>query len=123
MKRYALGLLVFSILIIVFGFMTEKITIASFQYISFPGVFMAVGKSLMVVLVLLLAGAAAVPSFLIDLALTFFTPYDFPMLTHLKNICWDGVAINWFWNETSGSSIFFGALVLFVISGFLSKSR
>jgi len=61
MRRYALGLFVFSTLIILFGFTSRKISGESFQYISFPGLFYAVVKALVVVLVLLLAIAASIP--------------------------------------------------------------
>ncbi len=123
MRRYATGLFVFSILMILFGFITEKITISSFQYISLPGVIFAVGKSLLVVLILLFAIGAAIPSLFIDILLTFFTDLKFPLLNFLKEICWDKMAVSWFWNDTSGSSVFFGALILLLISGALSRKR
>lgn len=123
MRRYALGLVLFSVFILVFGFITGKISSESFQYISIPGLFFAVVKSLVVVLILLLALAASVPAFLIDFILLFLTDYDFPLLSNIWGVCWDGVTLNWFWTETSGSSIFFGALILLLISGAFSRRR
>ncbi|PHN01572.1 hypothetical protein [Flavilitoribacter nigricans] len=123
MRRYALGLVLFSVFILVFGFITGKISSESFQYISIPGLFFAVVKSLVVVLVLLLALMASIPSFLIDFILLFVTDYDFPILSNLWNVCWDGVTLNWFWTETTGSSLFFGALILLLISGAFSRRR
>ncbi len=118
MKRFAIGLLIFSLMVLIFGFMSEKITTESFQYISFPDLGLAVVKSLAVVLIFLLAAAASIPSLFIDLVLLLVPAQDFPILNHLWDVCWKGVTLDWFWKETSGSSIFFGALILF-IAGFL----
>jgi len=123
MRRYATGLLIFSILILVFGFLFGKITLESFQYISLPGLLFAVLKSLVVVLVLLLTLAAAVPLFLIDLVLFLLAGYDFELLNNLWAICWKGVTMGWFWTETSGSSIFFGAIILLIISSAMTRRR
>lgn len=116
-----MGLVFFSLFILVFGFVTGKISGESFQYISFPGLFFAVVKSLVIVLVLLLALVAALPAFLIDLLLYLATDYDFPILSTIWDVCWNGLTINWFWTETTGSSLFFGALVLLLISGAFSR--
>jgi len=123
MRRYALGLFIFAIFIILFGFANGKISGESFQYISFPGLFYAVLKSLVIVLILLLAIGASAFAFFIDLLLLIFTTYDFPILGNIWNVCWDGVTIGWFWTETSGSSLFFGAVVLLLISGVLMRRR
>lgn len=123
MRRYATGLLLFSIFIIVFGFITGKISVESFQYISIPGLLFAVLKSLIVVLVLLLAVAASVPAFVIDIILLFFTSFDFVLLGSIWEVCWNGVTIDWFWTETSGSSLFFGGLILLIISSLLMRGR
>ncbi len=123
MRRYATGLLLFSILILVFGFINGKITAESFQYISLPGLLFAVIKALIVVLILLLALAASLPAFLIDLLLFLLAGYDFELLSSIWGICWNKVAVGWFWTETSGSSIFFGGLILLVISALLMRRR
>ena len=121
MRRYTIGILIFAISVLVFGFMSEKITPESFQYISFPDLGAAVVKSLVVVVIFLLAAVASVPSLLIDLILRLFTDYDFVLLNHLWDICWKGVTLQWFWAETSGSSIFFGALILIVLSALILR--
>ena len=123
MKRYVTGLLIFSILIIIFGLITGKITVESFQVISLPGLLFAVLKSLVVVLVLLLGLAAALPGIVIDIVLLFVSSYDFPITGNLWSVCWEGVTLDWFWTETSGSSLFFGALILAVVSGLLLRKR
>jgi hypothetical protein len=123
MKRYAAGLFLFSIFIIVFGFISGKITTESFQYISLSGLLFAILKALIVVLILLLALAATIPIFFIDLVLLFFTSYNFAIVGNLWAICWKGVTIGWFWTETSGSSLFFGALILLLISSLLYRRR
>lgn len=122
MNRYATGLFLFAIFILVFGFINGKISMDSFQYISIPGLFYAVLKSLVMVLVLLLAVAATIPAFFLDLLLLIFTNYDFPILSQIWNISWDGLTIGWFWTETSGSSLFFGALILLILSSYLMRS-
>ena len=121
MRRYASGVFLFAILILIFGFINGKISGESFQYISLPGLLFAVLKSLVIVLVLLLAIAASIPAFFIDLLLFLFTSYNFEVLKGIWNVCWDGVTIGWFWTETSGSSIFFGAIILMLISGLLMR--
>jgi len=121
MRRYASGLFLFAILLLIFGFISGKISGESFQYISLPGLLFAVLKSLVLVLVLLLAIAASVPAFFIDLLLFLFTSYDFAVLKGIWNVCWDGVTMDWFWTETSGSSVFFGAIILMLISGLLMR--
>jgi hypothetical protein len=123
MRRYAAGLFLFSIFIIVFGFISGKITTESFQYISLSGLLFAILKALIVVLILLLALAATIPTFFIDLVLLFFTSYNFAIVGNLWAICWKGVTIGWFWTETSGSSLFFGALILLLISSLLYRRR
>lgn len=123
MRNYAAGLSLFAILIILFGFLNGKITGESFQYISLPGLLYAVLKSLVVVFVLLLSLAAAIPLLLIDIVLLLFTNYDFELIQSVYGVVWDGVTLGWFWTETSGSSIFFGALILLLISGFFARGR
>jgi len=123
MRNYAAGLSLFAILIILFGFLNGKITAESFQYISLPGLLYAVLKSLVVVLVLLLALAASLPLLVIDIVLLLFTNYDFATLKGVWGVAWDGVTMDWFWTETSGSSVFFGALILLLISGFFARGR
>lgn len=121
MRRYVTGLLLFSILIIIFGLITGKITVESFQVISLPGLLFAVLKSLVVVLVLLLGLAAALPGIVIDIVLLFVSTYSFPITGNLWSVCWEGVTLDWFWTQTSGSSLFFGALILAIISGLLLR--
>lgn len=123
MKRYVTGLLIFSILIIIFGLITGKITVESFQVISLPGLLFAVLKSLVVVLVLLLGLAAALPGILIDVVMLFVASSQFPITGNLWSVCWKEVTLDWFWTETSGSSLFFGAVILAIISGLLLGKR
>ena len=68
--RYTTGLFLFAILILFFGFVYDKITFESLQYISVPGLLMAVVKSLVVVLVLLLSLAISTAALVIDLILS-----------------------------------------------------
>lgn len=123
MRRYVTGLLIFSILIIIFGLLTGKITVESFQVISPAGLLFAVFKSLVVVLVLLLGLAAALPGILIDVVMLFVGAYQFPITGNLWSVCWKDVTLDWFWAETSGSSLFFGALILAIVSGLLLRRR
>jgi hypothetical protein len=123
MSRYATGLLVFSVFLLIFGFLSGKINLSSFEYISLPGLLYAVLKSLIVVLVLLLSLAAALPLLIIDVVLLFFTNFDFSLISHLWAVSWKGVTLGWFWTETSGSSIFFGSIILLIISSAFSRRR
>ena len=119
--RYTTGLFLFAILILFFGFVYDKITFESLQYISVPGLLMAVVKSLVVVLVLLLSLAISTAALVIDLILLLFTQLDFPLLSYIWNIAWEEVTMSWFWTATSGSSLFFGALILLLLGGGLSR--
>lgn len=116
-------MLLFAILILVLGFLYGKINGESFQYISFPGLIYAVLKSLIVVLILLLAITATIPSFFIDLILFFITDYEFPLLKQIWEISWGQVTMGWFWTETSGSSLFFAALILLILGGVMTRGK
>lgn len=123
MRRYAAGLALFAILILVFGFINGKITGASFQTISLAGLLFAVLKSLLLVLILLLAVGASIPLLIIDILLLLFTEYGFALINGVWDVVWGRVTIGWFWTETSGSSLFFGALILLLLSGFFMRGR
>ena len=116
MRKYVIFLLVISILFIVLGLASGKISGESFTYISLTGSLLAILQILVVVLILMLGAMMALPALIIDVLLLIFTTLYFPLISTIWNIVWFDITIGWFWTTTSGSSILFASLVLIIIS-------
>lgn len=116
MRKYVIFLLVISILFIVLGLASGKISGESFTYISLTGSLLAILQILVVVLILMLAAMMALPALIIDVLLLIFTTMFFPLISTIWNIVWYDITVGWFWTTTSGSSILFASLVLIIIS-------
>lgn len=116
MRKYVIFLLIISILFIILGFTSGKISGESFTYISLTGSLLAILQILVVVLILMLAATMALPALIIDVLLLIFTTMYFPLISTIWNIVWYDITVGWFWTTTSGSSILFASLVLIIIS-------
>lgn len=114
--RYVTFLFIVSILFIIVGFVTGKISGDSLTYISITGSLLAILQILVIVLILMLGIAMTLPALLIDLLLLIFTGMYFPLVGATWNIVWDDVTLGWFWASTSGSSLLFASIVLAIIS-------
>lgn len=121
-KRYLQFTFLASVLFIIIGFVTGKISGESFTYISLVGTVQAVFKILLVALMLLLGLAMSLPALIADLILLFLG-FSFPLLDAVWGVIWDQVTIGWFLKSSSGSSVLFGAIILAVISGLAVKKR
>ena len=123
MKKYTNLLFIISILFILIGLITGKITTQSFSYISIPGSLIAIIQILFIVLILSIGLAILVPAFIIDLLLLVVTGMDFPLINSIWYTLWDKATIQWFWIDTPGSSIFFGSVIISVIAFFFLRRR
>jgi hypothetical protein len=121
--RYVTFLFIVSILFIIVGFVTGKISGDSLTYISITGSLLAILQILVIVLILMLGIAMTLPALLIDLLLLIFTGMYFPLVGATWNIVWDDVTLGWFWASTSGSSLLFASIVLAIISFFMLRRR
>ena len=122
LKRYLQFLFVSSLLFIIIGLVTGKISGESFTYISLTGSIAAIFQILMIVIILMLGLVITVPALIIDLLLLFIG-MSFPVLSATWSVIWDQVTMGWFWANTSGSSVFFGSLVVAVVSFFAIRKR
>lgn len=122
LKRYLQFTFLASVLFIIIGFVTGKISVESFTYISLVGSVTAIFKILLVALMLLLGLAMSLPALIADLILLFMG-FSFPLLEAIWGVIWGRVTIGWFWGSTSGSSVLFGSIILAVISAFAMKRR
>lgn len=123
MKKYLIFLFIVSILFILIGLVSGKISGDSFTYISLPGSLFAIIQILVIVLILMIGAAMMIPAFVIDLLLLVFTGLRFPMITSIWDILWQKVTIDWFWIFTSGSSIFFASLLLAIFSVLMLRNK
>lgn len=123
MKRYVVLLFIVSILFIVLGLVTGKISGDSFTYISITGSLLAILQILVIVLILMLAAAITIPALIIDLLLLIFTGLYFPLVGGIWDVVWDDVTIGWFWASTSGSSLLFASIILAIISFLMMRKR
>lgn len=122
LKRYLQFTFIASILFIIIGFVTGKISSESFTYISLIGTVQAIFKILLVALMLLLGLAMSLPALIGDLILLFLG-FSFPLLEAIWGVIWGQVTIGWFWGSTSGSSVLFGSIILAAISVFAMRRR
>ena len=123
MKKYFIFLFIVSVLFILIGLVSGKISGDSFTYISLPGSLFAVLQILVIVLILMIGAAMMIPAFVIDLLLLIFTGLRFPMINAIWHILWQKVTIDWFWVFTSGSSIFFASLILAIFSVLMLRGK
>jgi hypothetical protein len=117
--RYITFLFIVSILLIIIGFVTGKISGDSFNDISITGSLLAILQILVIVLILMLGIAMTLPALLIDLLLLIFTDMYFPLVGGTWDVVWDDVTLDWFWASTSGSSLLIASIVLAIISYFM----
>jgi hypothetical protein len=121
-RRYIFSILVLSVLFLVTGFLSGKISGDSFTYISLTGTFSAVIQILFVTVILMLALLMTLPAVIVDLLLLFLG-WSFPMIERIWNVVWDELTIGWFWIPTSGSSILFASVILIIGSLLILRSR
>lgn len=121
--RYVTFLFIVSILFIIIGFVTGKISGDSFTYISLTGSLLAILQILVIVLILMLGIAMTLPALLIDLLLLIFTGMYFPLVGATWDVVWDEVTLGWFWAFTSGSSLLFASVVLAIISFLILRRK
>jgi hypothetical protein len=123
MKKYTNFLFFVSLILLILGFFTNKITTESFQFISIGGFFFAVLKILLITVIISLAAAITLPALVIDLIMMLIAGYGILITTSLWDIVWNEYTMDWFWYTTEGSSLFFAAIVLIVISVFVYRRR
>ncbi|MGM0573909.1 MAG: hypothetical protein ACQESL_09180, partial [Bacteroidota bacterium] len=121
MKKYTTLLFFVSLILLILGFITHKITGESFQYISLGGFLFAIIKILLVTVTISLAAAMTVPAIIIDLIMMLVAGYGMLVTASVWNIVWNEYTMDWFWHTTSGSSLFFASLVLIIISAFVYR--
>jgi len=121
MKKYTTFLFIVSLVLMILGFLTSKITTESFQYISLTGFLFAILKILLITIAISLAGAMTLPALVIDLIMMLIAGYGLLVTTSLWNIVWNEYTMDWFWNTTGGSSLFFATLVLIILTVFVYR--
>lgn len=122
LKRYLQFLFLASVLFIIVGFITGKISGESFTYISLTGTAYSILQILLVVIILIIGIAISTPALIGDLILLLLGLH-FPLLNAIWNVAWHQVTLGWFWSHTSGSSILFGSLILGVVSLLAMRRR
>lgn len=122
LKRYLQFTFLASVLFIIIGFVTGKISVDSFTYISLIGTVEAMFQILVVAILLMLGLAVSVPALIADLILLFMG-MSFPLLHSTWGVLWDQVTIGWFWASSSGSSILFASIILAVVSALAMRKR
>ncbi|CAN0195175.1 unnamed protein product, partial [Chrysoparadoxa australica] len=120
--RYIQYLFVLSLVFIIIGMASGKITTDSFTYISLTESLFAILQILLIVIVLMLGVVMTLPAIIADLILL-IVGWSFRLTGAIWNIVWDQLTIGWFWNNTSGSSIFFSSLAIAIISAIIMKKR
>jgi hypothetical protein len=123
MRKYAILILIFSILLILFGFFSGKISGESFTYISIPGTFFAMLKILIVGLVLLLAIGITIPAVIMDIIVLIFTNLHFPITSNIWDISWNLLTIEWLWLDSGGSSVLFASIILIILMILLVRRK
>jgi len=121
MKKYTNVLFFVSLILLILGFVTSKITTESFQYISLTGFLFAILKILLITVVISMAAAMTLPALVIDVIMMLVAGYGLLVTTSLWNIVWNEYTMDWFWNTTGGSSLFFATLVLIILTVFVYR--
>ncbi|MEF8811119.1 MAG: hypothetical protein V5A47_09370 [Bacteroidales bacterium] len=121
MKKYTTFLFIVSLVLMILGFLTSKITTESFQYISLTGFLFAILKILLITIAISLAAAMTLPALVIDLIMMLIAGYGLLVTSSLWNIVWNEYTMDWFWQSTEGSSLFFSTLVLIIITVFVYR--
>ena len=121
MKKYTNFLFLVSLVLLILGFASGKISGESFQYISLTGSLFAILKILIVTATISLAAAMTLPAIVIDLIMMLVAGYEILVTTSLWDIIWNEYTMDWFWGTTSGSSLFFATLVVVIISVFVYR--
>ncbi|MBS3770116.1 MAG: hypothetical protein V5A59_03465 [Bacteroidales bacterium] len=121
MKKYTTFLFIVSLVLMILGFLTSKITTESFQYISLTGFLFAILKILLITITISLAAAMTLPALVIDLIMMLIAGYGLLVTSSLWNIVWNEYTMDWFWQSTEGSSLFFSTLVLIIITVFVYR--
>lgn len=121
MRKYTNLLFFVSLILLILGFVTSKITMESFQYISLTGFLFAILKILLITIAISLAAAMTLPALVIDLIMMLVAGYDLLVTTSLWNIVWNEYTMDWFWHTTSGSSLFFATLLLIILTVFVYR--
>ena len=121
MKKYTTFLFIVSLVLMILGFLTSKITTESFQYISLTGFLFAILKILLITIAISLAAAMTLPALVIDLIMLLIAGYGLLVTTSIWNIVWNEYTMDWFWQSTGGSSLFFATLLLIIITVFVYR--
>jgi hypothetical protein len=121
MRKYTNLLFFVSLILLILGFVTSKITMESFQYISLTGFLFAILKILLITIAISLAAAMTLPALVIDLIMMLVAGYGLLVTTSLWDIVWNEYTMDWFWNTTGGSSLFFATLLLIILTVFVYR--
>jgi hypothetical protein len=121
MRKYTNLLFFVSLILLILGFVTSKITMESFQYISLTGFLFAILKILLITIAISLAAAMTLPALVIDLIMMLVAGYDLLVTTSLWNIVWSEYTMDWFWHTTGGSSLYFATLLLIILTVFVYR--
>lgn len=121
--RYITFLFIVSILVIIIGVITGKISVDNFSQISVLDSAFGIMQILVIVMILMLAIAMSLPALFIDLLLLVFTGQQFPLIGLTWDLVWDDVTIKWFWTSTSGSSLLVASVVLVILSFFTLRRK
>lgn len=109
----------------VLGFLTGKVSGGSFLYIDMPMLFYNMFKIIVIVLALLFALLITLPAIAVDLVLLIFTANTFPALSFIWDTVGNTLLMEWFWENTRGSALFFAAFILSMVSlaGMMQRSN
>jgi hypothetical protein len=121
MKKYWTALFLVSLVLMILGFASGKITGDSFSYISVTGFLFAILKILIVTITISLAATITIPAIFIDLVMMIFGSYSFTLTPAIWTVVWDEYTMTWFWGSTSGSSLLFATIILVVLTGLLFR--
>lgn len=123
MRKYWIALFLVSLLLMILGFVSGKITGDSFSYISLSGFIFAVLKILIITLTISIAATITIPALVADILMVIVASYNFMLVPAIWDIVWDQYTMSWFWHTTSGSSLFFATLILLIVMGLLYRRK
>ncbi|MFP4622450.1 MAG: hypothetical protein ACLFM7_14160, partial [Bacteroidales bacterium] len=81
----------------------------------------AILKILLITVTISLAAAITLPALVIDLIMMLIAGYGLLVTNSIWNIVWNEYTMDWFWQTTGGSSLFFSTLVLIIITVFVYR--
>ncbi|MFP4060697.1 MAG: hypothetical protein ACOCXD_01000 [Bacteroidota bacterium] len=126
MKNWRFTFFFASILIIILAFTTGKVESSNLMVgLSLVGLLVAFIKTVLIIAIVSLAISITPLGFIIDLIIVIFTAYSWPILRFTWGLAWRELAVEWYWNSSTGSAIVVAAIIIAAL-GFLgmgSKKR